>query len=388
MPINPITLQRRHAELGRIRLGNQVPTNNGGTRPNKLSKFRFTSSSQEYVTALAALYGGTPQPWKNGSKEEWEVYSDARSIDVIVLKAGLSQWMEFWSGGGCIHRCDGVTNVLTDEPCDLNEKVKQRIRGKDVYVNPHTEAKPTTRLTVMLRDLEAIGGWRLETHGWNAAAEIPAIAELAQFVGEMVPAVLHLMERTSVKDGKTSQFVVPVLDLKIGSARLNEIVAAKMGQPLAIASSNTSAKGAPAALSAPTVPAGVPNYLEQAQQCSTIQAVQAIWAKASEAGHLTEQLAAELKLVGDALVPKPAEARPDEDGAYDAVVVDEGAAAEADLVWNQVLAEGGRHGMNLTAVADGYSEFSGGLLASAATAAELQGYLVHLQGLVSERVPA
>jgi hypothetical protein len=108
---------------------------------------------------------------------------------VIVVKGGLSQWLEYWSGGGCIHRCDGETNVLTGEPCDLEEKVN-RVRGKDVWVNPHAEAKPTTRLSVMLPELESIGVWRLESHGWNAAAEIPAVAELAQFVGDLVPAHL------------------------------------------------------------------------------------------------------------------------------------------------------------------------------------------------------
>jgi hypothetical protein len=72
--------------------------------------------------------------------------------------------------------------------------------------------------------------WRLESHGWNAAAEIPAVAELAQFVGDLVPAHLNLVERRAIKDGQTSRFVVPVLDLQIGTARLREIVAEKSGR--------------------------------------------------------------------------------------------------------------------------------------------------------------
>ena len=49
MPIKPIVLQRRHAELGRIRLGYKAETNGGGTRPAKLERFRFTSANERYI---------------------------------------------------------------------------------------------------------------------------------------------------------------------------------------------------------------------------------------------------------------------------------------------------------------------------------------------------
>ena len=65
----------------------------------------------------------------------------------------------------------------------------------------------------MLPELDTMGVWRLESHGWNAAAEIPMIGELAMHVGDLVPARLSLVERRAIKDGKTSRFVVPVLDL-------------------------------------------------------------------------------------------------------------------------------------------------------------------------------
>ena len=64
----------------------------------------------------------------------------------------------------------------------------------------------------------------------HAAAEIPAVAELAQYVGDLVPAHLNLVERRTIKDGQTSRFVVPVLDLQIGTERLKQIAAEKSGQ--------------------------------------------------------------------------------------------------------------------------------------------------------------
>ena len=76
---------------------------------------------------------------------------------------------------------------------------------------------------------------------------------------------------------------------------------------------------------------------------------------------------------------------PSPDGAVDAVVVEqpvvdeEAAAAEADIVWQQILAEGGRLGMSLEDCTNGYAAFSGGLLATDASAAELGQYLEQLR---------
>ena len=332
MPISPIVLQRRHAELGRIRLGDQVPAGEGRTRPNKLDRFRFTSVSERYIRDLATLYGGDAKPWDNNGMSSWEVYSEARSVPVIVVKGGLSQWMEFWSGGGCIHRCDGEINVLTGDPCDLDEQIQV---GRKT-VNPHNEAKPTTRLSLMLVELEAIGVWRCETHGWNAAAEIPAVAELAQFVGDLVPANLHLVERRSVKDGKTSRFVVPVLDLQIGTARLKEIVAEKLG-------------AAPAAIGAPqgqtaiaSAPAG-PDYLSELAKAVSVDDCTLIWRTAGQAGHLSDELKAAITAKAAAITAASFETP---GSAPDAPSEGADPGPDADALWVQIVSEAGRLDMD------------------------------------------
>ena len=286
MPIKD--LQRRHVEIGRIRLGEKQEfrrqDGSTGTKPVKLATFRFTSPHRHLIEAIATLYGGTAKPWDNGGKPEFEVTTPASSIPVIVVKGGLTQWMEFWSAGGCIHRCDGETNVLTDSPCDLRERVQVGRKS----VNPHAEARPTTRLSVMLRDVESLGVWRMESHGWNAAVEIPAMAELAMFVGDLVPATLHLVERRTIKDGETSRFVVPVLDLAISKQRLVEIVGAQTG-------------GAPVQIDgmqeAPAI-AAAPDYPAMLAQAGSIEDCQAIWHRAGNAGHLDDALKAAITARG------------------------------------------------------------------------------------------
>lgn len=328
MPI--ITIQRRMAEQGRIRLGVKAPVGTGGkTRPAKLSTFRFTSPNAALIKAIAEAYGGTARPWDNGGKPEHEVITDATSVPVIVTKGGLSQWMETWSGGGCVHRCDGQRNVLTDEPCDPRDP-------------NHANAKPTTRLSVMLTEIETLGVWRMETHGWNAAAEIPAMAELAMHVGDLVPATLHLVERRAIKDGKTSRFVVPVLDLQVTKKRLVELVGGVGGAP-------GLEQGTPAPAAA-AIEASRPDYLAQLGDIDDVDEARALWVRVKDAGHMTPELHEVITTHADRLkahaAPAPAAADPfaqaeatlNEDGTVDAEIVED----DKDTVWQQLLAAAGR----------------------------------------------
>jgi hypothetical protein len=374
MPISPITLQRRHAELGRIRLGYQkaITKRDGspGTRPVKLETFRFTSPSERYIKDLATLYGGTPQAWDNNGKAEFEVYSDANTIPVIVVKGGLSQYLEHWSGGGCQRRCTGEHELLKDRPCicDPDDRL----------------CKPTTRLSMMLPELEALGVWRMESKGWNAAAEIPAVAELAQFVGDLVPAHLNLVERRSVKDGETSRFVVPVLDLQIGTQRLRELVAEKSGTALVLES--PAASGRPELEAGGQRPPGADSdpydpFFVRLSQCTTTEEAQELWSEAVAAKLVgTESVASprraeffeEFKAAAQRL-PKTAP-RPDADGVVDAEIVPD-ATEDADAVWQQVLAAAGQQGMDSEQLDQTFKERMGGLLPDEATAAELQTFL-------------
>lgn len=206
MPI--LTLQRRIHEVGRIRTGEKAAKGN----PVKLSTFRFTSANHDAIEEVARLYGGSPRPWESAPVgEQYQVVTDSDSVPVIVpsTEMSFSQYMELWSGGGCVRRCDGERELLTDAPCLCDPEGR--------------ECKPTTRLSVILPDLESLGVWRIESHGWNGAAELAgsmAVLQMAAERGRMVPARLRLEQRQSKKDGVTRNFAVPVLDLQVSVAAL------------------------------------------------------------------------------------------------------------------------------------------------------------------------
>lgn len=353
MPI--IDIQRRLRELGRIRIGQVVTTKSGKTAPSKLDHFRFTSVNRPLLEQIAGHYGGEVRDWQpqGNNPAGYEVITDTTEIPVIVPPGQpVSQWYEAWTGGGCQRRCDGATEILSDQPC-ICAAQDERI------------CKPTTRLNVMLRDVDVIGVFRLETHGWNAATELPAAAELciqaAAALGHPVPAVLELQERVDKKDGETRRYMVPGLVPGVSPAALIGV---------------TGSAAELATREQPAIEAGdaVPDYLAEAKAATSLAQVQAIWHRAAGAGHLDDDLKAELTRIGNALNEQPNQQSAGRSEPP-------GLEPDADAVWQQILAAAGALDppMSLPDVEDDFAQRNGGLTTASASGAELAVYLEHLR---------
>lgn len=214
MPI--IDIQRRIAEVGRIRIGQLVATSSGrgkgSKRPAKLDTFRLTSPNRTRVEQAARLYGGDVAEWEAPAGKQFEVITKTDVLPVIVPPSDMafSQWYETWSGGGCLRRCDGQTESIGDQPCVCDPAAREC----DIH----------TRLSVMLRDMPGLGLWRLDTSGTYAALELQGavdVMRMAAAAGTMLPAQLRLEQRMIKRaDEQTKRFAVPVLDVEISPAQL------------------------------------------------------------------------------------------------------------------------------------------------------------------------
>lgn len=385
-----INRQRQLAEQGRLRLGYTVPAKSKDgrdiTRPVRSETWILTSHAQDLIEHAAQLWGGEAQQWEpmgNGARQ-WRVITTSNVIPAILPPGDpLSQAYEQWNRGGCVRRCDGVTEQFTGNPCLCLAQY-----GEDWYErSPKQVCSSHSRLKVILPDMPGLGAWRMETGSYYATDEIAGMVDTIRgTVGEnvLVPVQLRIEPRTRVAGGETKQFVVPVVELRGVTA--GALLSGQAIETRQLRSGNLDSE-VPLAIQAAQPER--PDYLAQATAASTLDAVRAIWAAAQQAGHLDEQLAAELKVVGDSLThataagaPPPAEQVPDEDGAVDAEIVDEAAVGgeDADAVWAEIMRVGGELGMKTAELTNGYAQFSGGLIAADATAAELRGYLAHLQG--------
>lgn len=364
MPI--LTLQQRLRELGRIRIGQKVATSNGRTRPAKLDRFRLTSPSKDLLDRVAAKYGGTVAPWTpEGGAGQFEVVTETTRMPIHVPPQPVSQYYELWSGGGCQRRCDGVTELLKDRPCICGPDPEQR------------QCKPTTRLNVVLSEIEGVGVWRLESHGYYAALELPGVAELLAQTGGYVEAFLGLEQRTAKRSGKTLHWMVPTIDLAITPAALMA----------GAASVGTAVTGGPqrAAIEAPR-----PDYLLLASVAETPAAVRELYERAVAAGHMNKSIADALTARAAALgaprkgpdekqAPPPAPPAPDEEGVYEGEVVDDDPSA-VQAVWFQIIAAAGPLGLTTAQVEQEFAKENSGLHPSTASADRLRSFLAVLKG--------
>ncbi|MFJ6590241.1 hypothetical protein ACIQPP_05355 [Streptomyces violaceusniger] len=322
-------MKRQAAELGRIRTGYSRPNPDPekGPIPVKSQTFILSSHSRDYVAAAAELYGGRVEQWTphKQSVAQWRVITEARELHAI-LPAGdpLSQSYEMWSGGGCSRRCDGETESIRGQSCLCLAQY-----GPDWHERPPAQVcRPTSRIGVMLPDLPDLGVWRLETKSHYAADALAGGLDIVlQATGGrgMMPVRMWIEQRSAIRNGKTKQFqvvmVVPSLP-KLRHALSGPISTAAALDPSSLVDR--------AAIEAPR-----PDYREEARECRTEAEVQAVWRRASDAGHGSDELLADLKQIAADIArnvdPHTGEiGDQDTDGEHDEGVVDAEVVGEGD----------------------------------------------------------
>lgn len=366
MPI--IELQRRMRQLGEIRIGHTVDTgrisdktNKPILRPEKLQIFRLTSASRPLLEEVAKLYGGTVQPWTpaNGGPTEWEVYTEADRLPVLVPpREPVTQWYEQYKGSKCVRRCDGVTEQKADQPC---------------MCNPDKRAcQITTRLNVMLRDVPGLGVWLLTTHGYYAAAELPEVAHFLAGTRGYVDAWLSMEEKQVVRDdGKTARFMVPKLDVAVTPAQL---LAGQGGIAPAVGQAHTALEAGKgqAAIEAPLT-----DYAGLITAAVSRDEVVAVWEQAKRDPHADgKQIETAAKArVSELATPPQASSPPAQP-----------TPGNADELWNQIVAAWPGTTSELN---DAFPRAMGGLTTESASAANLDTFLTKLRaGELDEPAPA
>jgi hypothetical protein len=285
MKTKVLDLQRQGQQ---IRIGQQVPAKRGGTRPDKLSTFRFTTGSRFVAESVAALYGGQVVDWQRG---QYEVITTESALFVTIPPRDqiVSQAYEMWNGGGCVRRCDSQREEISGGRClcphaedttnaDEVDNAARR-RAELSKLNPPQACKLVTRISVMLPDLPGLGVWRLDTHSYYAAVEIGDQAELmekAREHGVFLRAVLRIDQRARVAGGQTTNYPVPVLEILdtfrdlVTGAIENRPMAAQLppapGQPIAAITAGPSKT--PAELPAPSRPLTAQQIADRAREAA------------------------------------------------------------------------------------------------------------------------
>ena len=216
-----IDIQRRHAEVFRIRLGEKGPN---GFPQSLTDAIRVTAPNEGVCHAFTAVYGGEVKPWKDGGRNEFEAYLPTTSLSILVLPGqSLQQWWEKYKRSVCVSRCDGEKDTKTKKACTCPPDIDDRMADKNA-------CKPMTRVNVLCPDVAVVGSGALVTHSLIAAETLPqsiAVAEAALSRGLMVPARLRVVEHKGL-----THYIVP--QIEIVGISLSELVGA--GEASALAS--------------------------------------------------------------------------------------------------------------------------------------------------------
>ncbi len=357
--------QRQLAEQGRIRLGVTTTASNGKVRPMASKTFVLTSHSREHIEKAAELWGGQVHEWtpQGNGAQQWRVITEASMIDAILPPGDpLSQAYEMWNRGGCVRRCDGVTEQLTGSPCPCLAQF-----GDDWHEQRQgTVCDSKSRLKVLLSDMPGLGSWRLETGSFYATDEIAGMVDVIRgAVGDtvMVPVRLRIEPRTRVAGGQTKQFVVPVLELRGVTA--GALVSGAYGGIREVEAGRHQPVAALAAGPAR-------DFLAEVAAADSMDAVRDLWRDASAAGALTDDVKASANRRVEELT-KPAETPP----PVEAVELDDA------VLWQSILAVAGERGMSAKVLADDFAEFSGGVMVEDADGLAFSQYLDHLKSQVA-----
>ncbi len=375
------TLQRRLTQVGVIRLGEKRLAKSGKPYPAKLDSLRFTSPSRPLIDAVAALYGGEVKAWQSPTGPEWEVITTVREIPVMVPPQRIDPNLELWGNGFRSRMCDGVIEKIRKTACLCEAAARLRYQQQGwlwpedgEFERTKDDCKPTTRMSLMLARVPSMGTFKLESHGWNAAAELPMLAESIETAPQPIPARLEIQfrekkilhpERAQAEQIESRNYVVPVLYFDFVTPA--QVFGGQIG---AAARQALDAQRQAAIGAGPAVPADgevlTPREVGRlARFVKDIPQLQDLWKDAKRDGALTDDVKAVLEARATELAPAPtaqaaepaqtpaaataSEPTPAVDAAVDDAV-DAEVEPDKDATWMQILAAAGGKSWNADAL--------------------------------------
>lgn len=234
---NLIERQRRLYEVGIIRIGEKRISKAGKEYPASRETFKLTSSNKVILEEAQKAYGGTLQPWE-GHPGEYELLTERSTLKVIFSTKpdgehgdmqSLSQWWEIWGGNTCVRRCDGCTCTVWQDTGRKNTKGQPiHAQGKVPCMCDHDDpefpelqakgkaCKLTSRLSVILPEVPALGLWRLNTSSGTFADETAGVLDLIEQLGMTglisMTMSIEFREKRTGQGEDTSKFPVVKLE--------------------------------------------------------------------------------------------------------------------------------------------------------------------------------
>lgn len=137
-----------------------------GRKPVSLDEWRITSDDPEVADKVAELFGGQPQEIENGDNVLYEVFTEAKDIDIIIesSEAVSSEFVLWGQDGKVAMRGDGVT--LDDGNPDPGARLSLNERKEKAKIG--LVPAPQTEVFFRLAKAPELGIFRfIQRAAWN-----------------------------------------------------------------------------------------------------------------------------------------------------------------------------------------------------------------------------
>lgn len=200
--------------VGTFRSGYQIKG-----RPQALDAWRVTSDDAAVTDKLGQALGGETQEWDSKKDDIYEVFTDARKVDVILHgPKALRQRMVLWSRNGkVIFESDGAVQPDGTPDPDADLPLAERKQKARDGIGP----EPNIEVTFRLADDPDLGIFRFRTGSWSMATDLArdaVDAELEEIDGPTLATLeleqVSFVAKNGPRAGQTVSYTKPRLRVK------------------------------------------------------------------------------------------------------------------------------------------------------------------------------
>ncbi|MFF2543979.1 hypothetical protein ACFVUY_15590 [Kitasatospora sp. NPDC058063] len=181
--------------------------------PVALEEWRVSTGDPEVASAVAQLFGGTPEETETDKENYIVVDTSTAKVKVIIDGASaISSDLKLWNGSNLIHHCDGVEFLSPEDeagtPCGCPPLMVDRKAKAKVKRGP----APSISVMFRIADDPDLGIFRFQSGSWKLAEVLHEIENQLDRIGSEALCSLEL-ERVeyTTKNGRDVSYVKPVI---------------------------------------------------------------------------------------------------------------------------------------------------------------------------------
>ncbi|WP_052844996.1 hypothetical protein [Streptomyces sp. NRRL S-31] len=186
---------------------------NARKKPVSLAKFRVLAAGEETAKGIAELMGGTPSEKFPEKDHNFEILTDASSVEIVISGADAieDKFMQWGPNGLPIHECDGRLSLMPDdkgEPCGCTGTLKERKAKSRAGKGAGPNIIVSFRLAGLGYEL-GMGRWIATS--WQFAETVHDVKDALDDVDGEALCRLEIVQEEFELDGELIKYKKPVI---------------------------------------------------------------------------------------------------------------------------------------------------------------------------------